>query len=80
VLFKCGEEMDVVGHDDVAPNEDASCGSGFGEKAKSLVKKRLGKQGQAVVGTEGEKIEELIGINSVEPGETRGLHGKRRRS
>ena len=71
--------MDVVGHNDVAADEDAP-GGGFGEAAKSLMKGGLGENGHAVMRTEGEEIEELVGQDSVEAGEARRMHGERRRS
>src|SRR5260221_9012316 len=69
-----GKEVNVIGHNDIAANKDAACGGGFREKAEGLMEVRLGENGHAVVGTEGEEIEELVGKNSIEAGEARRMH------
>jgi len=65
VLLEGGEEMDVVGHDDVASDEDVVGNGGFGKETEGLVKSKVGEDRHAVVGTEGEKVEKVIGMNSI---------------
>ena len=68
MLLKGSEEMDVVGHDDVASNEDIMGNGGFAKETEGLVKRSVGKDRQAVMGAEGEKVEKVVGINLIESG------------
>jgi hypothetical protein len=65
VLLEGGEEMDVVGHDDVASDEDVVGNGGFGKETEGLMKRKVGEDGYSVVGTEGEKVEKVVGMNSI---------------
>ena len=44
------------------------------------MKGRVGKDRHAIVGAEGKEVEKLVGVNSVEAGESWRVHGNRRRS
>jgi len=80
MFLEGGEEMDMVRHDDVATDENAMVSGFFGKGTEGLMDKRLGEDRHAVVGTEGDEVEKLVGMNSIETGKTRRMHGSRRRS
>ncbi len=70
---KNSEEMNVVGHDDVATNEDFMGGCLGGEEAKGAVDGWMGEERFSVVSTEGQEVEELGGVDSVQAAES-GFH------
>lgn len=62
LLRLVGEEMDVLGHEDVGDEEEALLGSGFLEDALDCVPGfRSGEEGLAAVADEGDEVE-LAGV------------------